>query len=156
MAKSPISTPTAPAAAAVPPVPDAQVFPMQQQPAAAVPPIDASGETTPSPLLDAGNAMLSAMARAQDQLSPPLPGARAMPMPAVQPVGTKGAALAEKPVLDPGFDRRFSIEALLAHPMAEVRQRAEEAQVAIHHGAADMGIKVKAAIDVARGVESRR
>ncbi len=77
------------------------------------------------------------------------------PLPPVQAWGTKGDA---KPAtaIHAAFDRRYTIEALLGHPNAEVRQRAEEAQASLHHGAADGGILLRAAIDVARAAERTR
>ena len=131
--------------------------PLATSPMSTEPLMEASGEHTADPLPPSDAALLQAMTHAQDRLSPPLPaGGRAMPLPAVQMTGTKGAATADRAAVDPVFDRRYTVERLLDHPDAGVRQRAQEAQVAIHHGAADIGIKVRAAIDVAKSKEAMR
>ena len=87
-----------------------------------------------------------------------LPGAtrpQPTPLPPVSAYGTRTDAK-PAPVMDPAFDRRFTIERLVRHPNAEVRQRAEEAQASLHHGASDSGILIRAAIDVARAAEGAR
>ena len=163
---SPIMPPVAAAAAA--PMPAAKtVFPAPDPAPQLDPVIDAAGETTPTPLPPDDAALMAAQARSdaamnaaiasrQDRLSPPMAGPRAMPLPAVQMVGTKGSATPDLRGVDPLFDRRSTVERLLTHPDAEVRQRAQEAQVAIHHGAADIGVKVRAAIDTAKAREVTR
>jgi hypothetical protein len=90
------------------------------------------------------------------RLSPPASSPVPAPLPAVQLGDSKTAAIPGAPLADDVFARPGIIDKLLTHPMAEVRQRAAEAQVALHHGSADIGIKVRAAIDTARGAETRR
>ena len=78
-----------------------------------------------------------------------------MPLDPVTPYGhTTTAAVASE--VDPIFKRESAVDLLTKHPNAGVRQRALEAQVAIHHGASDIGIKVRAALDTAREAERTR
>jgi hypothetical protein len=120
---------------------------------AAALPIDAPGSTMSEATAARLNADVAAM---QTRLSPPSVGPVPAPiLPPATPFGSKGITEPRR-VLDPLFDRLPLIERLLAHPVATVRQRAEEAQVAMHHGAADMGIKVRAALDAATQAERVR
>ena len=175
MAKSPSAAAAAATAAPAAPSPlvDAAGLPLPPHPAATqpaprVPAMDASGQHTPDApplpgvtLAEATLARLDATGAEELELmglrqSPPLTSARPAPLPGVQLFGTKSSPAPEAPLAAAAFDRVGMIEALLTHPMAEVRQRAAEAKVAIHHGAADIGIKMRAAIDTARAAETRR
>ena len=123
---------------------------------------DAPGERTPQPLPPVAAAVADAMDHASSaemaarRLSPPLPGAQPTALPPVRPFGTTATDAPPPVAADPMFDRRFTIDRLLTHPVPEVRQRAEEARAALHHGAADAGLKMRAAIDVARAREASR
>ena len=87
--------------------------------------------------------------------SPPLVGDRAMPLAPVAPYGHTTTA-GDPAKVDPAFRRESMIDRLTRHPVAGVRQRALEAQAAIHHGAPDIGLKVRAALDTAREADGIR